>query len=95
MEVRATGRVLEGDNDLTVLREYRVLLDKMEEVGRARMRNAFDMNALREYWRTLGWRGRRSLVRTHVKIGTLEARKIASLKLTRVLVGWMLYVGRR
>ncbi len=95
MEARATGRVPEGDNQMTVLREYRVWLDKMEEMGRARMRDALNMDVLREYWRTSSWKGRRSLIRVHVKIGAVGVGRIASFKLARVAVGWMMWVGRR
>ena len=95
MEARATGRVPEGDSKVNVLREYRAWLERMEEADRVRLRMRFGGGAFGEDWRRGSWRGRRELVRVYVRSGAVGVGKIASFKLAKAVVGWMVWVGRR
>ena len=88
MEARETGRVPEGDEKVTVLREYRAWLDRMEEADR--LRNRFEMKSFREYWRIASWRRRRELVRVYGEIGVVGVGRIAGFKLAKVAVRWLL-----
>ncbi len=97
MEARATGRVPEGDSEMAVLREYRAWLDRMEEADRVRLRmkNRCEMMAFRKCWWMVSWKERGWLIRWQMRMRAAGAGKMAGLKLSKVAVGWLLWVGRR
>lgn len=77
--------MLEYETRLSIMRSRRAWQDRMEQAIRDRTREAFPWDLYRKYRWTAGWRGRRALLGSFVRVHAKGFKDVASMKLAKVI----------
>ena len=84
-EHKSFRAMLEYETRLSIMRSRRAWQDRMEQAIRDRAREAFPWDLYRKHRWTMGWRGRKALLGSFVRIYAKGFKGVASMKLAKAI----------